>query len=360
MNETDEFFDAEMTFRRYFSTHDNPNFRKRYPGRLENLDFGDSLFNDAVSAFRLEVHRRYRDNFKNFRPADGMRSLHLDYIESRETNAMAFYVDDLACIAITEPAIKAIADLAASLAVSPQVRSILGTHELGSADIRRVAGAFFTTNMQVISSHELGHIVHGHCFETARTIPRLEMSNPEEPCFSYNVENTMRVQAMEVDADGYVPHMLLQNLFGGAGKALHAYLHTTVPEPEFTMSYLLLSLGSVFYVLGPRTFDPDRVEHCDHPPALMRMNVFMRDISGWCSDNQPSLTNWGTLEKFQRIMDAVADAAGNPSAKQLWDRQGVFLRSPTGTQYIDRLYAKRAAVREEMLPHQWHVVPPSA
>ena len=161
---------------------------------------------------------------------------------------------------------------------------------------------------------------------------------------------------MEVDADGYVPKMMLQNLFSSNGSALAKHLQTELPEPEFIMTYLLLSLGSVFYALGPRRFSPDRVEHCDHPPALMRMNVFMADIEGWCSENQPSLVNWGTLEKFQAIMETVASATDAESTRAVWDEQGVFLTSPEGIAYKNRLYAKREVVRNEMLPHQWHVI----
>ena len=352
-----EFFDDELTFRRYFSTHPNPVFRKAFTARLEVLDFGDSVLNAAIEKLRVEINRRYRANLTKIKPADDMRAIHLDYVASRETNALAFYVDDLACVAVSDPAIRKIVDISTNMAISPMVRSILGVAE-GQTEIVNQAGAFFTMNMQVLICHELGHIFHGHCFETARSIPRAEASNADELCFTNNIETTMRRQAMEVDADGYVPKMMLQNLFSSNGSALAEHLQTELPEPEFIMTFLLLSLGSVFYTLGPRRFHPDRVEHCDHPPALMRMNVFMADIEGWCSENQPTLLNWGTLERFQTIMETVASTADAESTRAIWDEQGRFLTSPDGIAYKDRLYAKREVVRNEMLPHQWHVITP--
>jgi hypothetical protein len=352
----DPLFQAEMTFRRYFTTHPDPEIRRRFPGRLESLDFGDEKLNEAIEALKSEINQRFSANMKRVAPPDDMKGIHMDYLQSLERNAFAFYVDDLACIALTEPAIRTVLNIVNRMVVAPSVITMLGLPDI-TRGLSSLAGSLFTLTMQILTSHELGHIFHGHCFETARSLPRAEMIELEKPCFSHNLEWSMRQQAMEVDADGYTAHMLLDNLFtGGGGSALAKYLGSTLPEPQLIMLFFLLSLGSLFYLWGPRRFDEERVEHCDHPPALMRLNVFMTDIEGWCSDHQPSLVGWGTVERFQQIMETVAFNDAEPSTRDVWDRQGNFIRSSVGASYRERLYAKRKELRSQMIPHQWQFI----
>jgi len=241
------------------------------------------------------------------------------------------------------------------MALAPAVVRLLElTNKEGSVNSR--AGSFFTMMMQGLTNHELGHIIHGHCFETGRALPRAETVKMEGPCFSHNVEWSMRRQAAEVDADGYAAHMALNNFFmGGAGSALAEHLESRLEKPEFIMRFFLLSVGGLLYLWGARRFDAERVEHCDHPPALMRLNVFMTDIEAWCAEHEPSLVGWGTLDRFQQIMEAVASNDSEPSALDVWERQGIFMRSPEGMSYRDRLYEKREQLRREMTPHQWHL-----
>jgi hypothetical protein len=351
----DPFFDAEMKFRRYFTTYPDRNFRERFPGRLEVLEFGDETLNNAIEALRSEINKRYFNNMSRITPPDDMKGIHMDYLRSQEPNALAFYVDDLACIAVTEPAIRRVLDIASRIAVAPAVVSMLQLTNNGGS-VNSVAGSFFTMMMQNLTNHELGHIFHGHCFETARSLPRAEMVDVQAPCFSHNVEWSMRRQAAEVDADGYAAHMVLKNLFtGGAANALTNYLGSTLQGSELGMRFFLLSLGALFYLWGPRRFDAERVEHCDHPPALVRLNVFMRDMEGWCSEHQPSLVGWGTLERFQQIMETIASIDSEPSARDVWERQGIFMRSSEGISYRERLYEKREQLRSEMFPHQWQL-----
>lgn len=348
-------FETVMKFRRYFTTYPDPQFRKRFPGRLENIDFGDVVFDDAVATLRNAINERHDANWSGIQPADGIRGIHLDYLESKESNALAFYVDDLACIAITDAAIRTVLEIAERLASSIPVKRLLGVSE--EKDISELTGTFFTMIMQVLSSHETGHIFHGHCFETARVLPLLEATESTKPCFSYNVENTMRLQGMEVEADGYAAHMVLRNLFDGTmGKAIAKYTDSSLTLDEFIMTFALISIGGMFYLWSSNAFEEERVEHCDHPFGLMRMNVFMTDINGWCETHHPSLVGWGTLDKFQEIMEAVSSTGVRSIDLDVWRRQGAFILSPEGENYRNRLYAKQRAVREDMKPHRWYLL----
>jgi hypothetical protein len=167
----------------------------------------------------------------------------------------------------------------------------------------------------------------------------------------------MRVQAMEVDADGYSAHMIVGNLFDGVmGRSLAQFVRSELPEEEFILTFMLLSIGGLFYLWAPRTFDETKVEYSDHPFALMRMNVFMTDIRGWCESNYPSLADWGTVDRFQTIMEAVAACDTQQRIpREIWHRQGSFMLSDEGGSYRTRLYQKREELRSEMIPHQWHL-----
>ncbi len=315
------------------------------------------VLNDAISTFRNAINERHDANWPKIQAADDITGIHLDYIESKESNAFAFYVDDLACIAITEAAVNRVLHITQSMAVTPGIWAQLGIGK--PDDLSRLASALFSTIMQVLTSHETGHIFHGHCYETARSLPLVEAAENAAPCFTYNVENSLRLQAMEVEADGYCAHMLIKNLFDGImGKSLADFLATKLPEEEFIMTFLLLAIGGLFYLWAPGTFDEQRVDHCDHPFALMRMNVFMTDIKGWCEVNHPSLINWGTVKRFQAIMNAVESSDTQQASRDIWDRQGAYLLSTPGEAYKSRLYSKRENLRSEMIPHQWHLVSP--
>jgi hypothetical protein len=161
---------------------------------------------------------------------------------------------------------------------------------------------------------------------------------------------------MEVEADGYAAHSMLQNLFGGGiGTNLHLKLKSSKVVDDFTLTYFLLAIGSLFYLWGNRTFSSSDVRGYEHPPALMRLNVFMRDIEGWLNDNHPVLVNWGTIQQFQDIMNAIAQAAEGTVNQAAWDEQGRYLLSPEGRRYIDELYEARRLLRAEMEPFQWHL-----
>jgi hypothetical protein len=348
-------FDTVMKFRRYFTTHPDPIFRKRYSGRLETLDFGDKVMDDAAATVRNAINERHDANWADIQPADDMTGIHLDYLRSTESNAFAFYVDDLACIAVTEEAVRTVLRIAQSMAISPSVMQLLGVRN--PLDLSPLASSFFVTIMQILTCHEMGHIFHGHCYETARSLPLLEATRSDKPCWSHNVEQSMRLQAMEVEADGYSAHMIIGNLFDGVmGQSLAKFIATELPADEFILTFMLLAVAGLFYLWAPRTFDESRVEHCDHPFALMRMNVFMTDIQGWCENNHASLVNWGTVDRFQKIMGAAAASdAQNQIPREVWERQGAFMLSPDGDSYRTRLYRKREQLRTEMAPHQWHL-----
>jgi hypothetical protein len=123
------------------------------------------------------------------------------------------------------------------------------------------------------------------------------------------------------------------------------------------MTLLTISACGLFYLWGPRTFDPSAIESYEHPPALARLNVMLTDQTGWCATNAPHLVSWATLDKFREIMDILVDTS--PELRTVWNDQSAFVGSAEGRQYVERLYARREELRTEMSPHQWRINPQS-
>ena len=271
-------------------------------------------------------------------------------------NAFAFMDEGIAFIALTDRIIERLIHISSKMWRLNLLGDILRIQTTTEAR-NYIAAALLPIQIQILSSHELGHFFHGHCADSPGLSLRAEINlDSDHP--RLRGASRLRNQAMEVEADGYAVHMILKNLIQGEmGENLYKLFGSALPVSEFVMAFFLISTGSLFYLLGERHFDSAAVEGYDHPPALMRMNVIMRDMQGWCSEHSPELIDWGTTERFQDIMQAIALADETGANLNDWQVQGQFLLSEPGRQYIERLYAEREKLRAEMEPFQWHLTP---
>jgi len=346
---------SEVIFDRYFSGHSSPAFRAKYRGRLNTLDFTDAVLGEALGAVRDEINKIYELNAAGISSPDGCPIIHMDYLNSEEVNAFAFFEKGVSFIALTKGLLERLIQISSQLWRLNLLGDLLG-FDL-STDTRNVLGATaLPILIQILSSHELGHFFHGHCGESALAKFKAE-NNIDRSFDGLGCARELRCQAMEVEADGYAAHMMLQNFFnGGVGEFLFKRLQSRLPKEEFILSYFVAAVGSLFYLWGPRSFDPAQIRQYDHPPALMRMNVFMRDINGWCSEHRPGLVAWGSVQQFQGVMRCVAMADESGQNFEAWQRQGEFLLGDAGKQYIADLYSTREKLRSEMEPLRWHFV----
>jgi len=167
----------------------------------------------------------------------------------------------------------------------------------------------------------------------------------------------MKDQAGEVDADAYAVHLLLSNaLLPNTGEMICARLKSRLAKEDCILTLIVLSIGPLFYFLDPLEFEPDRVRFVDHPFALARMNVVMREITNWCKLNLHEYIDWATPARFQRVMDPVVNAGGSAERLQMWLRQGDYLRSRSGAGYTNDLYKFQDELRSEMEPLKWRIV----
>jgi len=344
----------ELLFDRYFTQHPSPVARKRYPGRATTLGLGDQLFEQSVEAARDEINRIFEINTSKIVTPHGQAKLHVDFLESTEINAFAFSYCGWSFIAITTALLSRFTKISLSLWRLNLLEEVLGLC-LDAETRNPLAAAFMIVQLQFLSNHELGHFFHGHCESDSATFVLAEFGAADRLSYRNSGGDPVRLQAMEVEADGYAAHMMAENLFnGGIGAELHRKLRSTLSVDDFTLNFFLCALGAVFYLWGNRTFNVANVRTYDHPPALMRMNVFMADLRGWFSLNRPTLETEASVERFQLIMSSISQAAEGTIDEKPWQQQGDFLLSTQGKEYIDDLYAKRERLRNEMTPHRWH------
>jgi Peptidase family M48 len=343
----------ELLFDRHFRQNPSPSKRAMYIGRASALGLGDALLESAVETARDEINRVFKVQAAAITTPRGPAKLHVDFLESREINAFAFSTDGWSFIAITTALLLRFTEISIRLWRLNLLEDILGL-KLDSETRDALAAAFILVMLQFVSNHELGHFFHGHCEEGFSGFGLAEFGVGSVSTDSSADTHQLRLQAMEVEADGYAAHMMAENFFNGQiGSALHKRLGSNLAAEEFALNFFLCVLGAVFYLWGNRTFAIAQVRSYRHPPALMRINVFVADLRGWFSLNRPALEAETSLERFQLIMLAISQAAEGTINEELWQKQGEFLLSPAGKNYIDDLYAERERLRQEMSAYRW-------
>jgi hypothetical protein len=205
--------------------------------------------------------------------------------------------------------------------------------------------------LQYISNHELGHMFHGHCAELSAGRYRAEFSVQSVLAESVGMEG----QAKELDADGYAVNLLLKNLLQSpSGQFMHERAQSKMPVRGFLLTLFVLSVAAVLYYLESITFNPSAVRRGTHSVGLVRMNILMGEILGWCTDNL-GWPNAISLADFQRIMSLVVTAASNPAQERIWAEQGAYLQTAEGKAYLDDIYKRRINLRNKMESQRWRL-----
>lgn len=344
----------EVIFHRYFSRL--PQYqRDLYRGRLNMGQFEIQELAAAFEGIRDEINSRWGIHARRIEDPSGEVKLHLDYIESKDLNAITFSDEGISFVGITGQMLVHIARTSEAMWRSGALGELLKI-EL-SPEVRDfLFQAVLLIQLQFLSSHELGHLFHGHVEQNAFREEFASNPNGASP-----LRGHLREQAREVEADGYAVHLLLDNLVATeSGHSIHGRLGSKLSREDCMLTLFLLSVGIMFFFLHPRDFQTSEVRMSEHPFALARMNVILYDLIGWCTLKRPGLERWASIEKFQRTMACAQAASGNPEQQQAWQRQGEFLMSTEGKKYLDDLYAEREQLRAEMSGLRWTLIEPSA
>lgn len=351
-NFPDTMTDIEQSFNRYFATLPatdplcGAHVLDLHAAHAEPVRSLAKAFIDI----KAEINQRFVTNALDIVAPTGVVQVHMDYIASSEVNAFVFQFEDWYFIGLTEGMVELFAKSCSDLWRLNALGDLLGV-ELTN-DKRDLLFQFvLLLELQYISNHELGHLFHGHCADLSAGRCRAEFSVESLLAESVGMEQ----QAKELEADGYSVNLLLKNLLQiQSGSFMHQRVQSNLPLREFVLTLFVLSVATVLYYLESTTFNPSEVRRATHSDGLVRMNILMGEILGWCTDNVgwPNAISWAD---FQRIMSLVVTAASTSAQEQIWKEQGAYLQTDEGKAYLADIYKRRINLRNKMTPHHWRL-----
>lgn len=319
--------------------------RAIFKSRSTLSQFSVPELSEAFLDARRLLNTAWADGAHRIIAPEGPVVIHLDYIESPIINAITFGSDGSYFVGITEPFLALFCESSGALWRANFLADLLEIEM--STEVRDfLFQVLLLFQLQFISSHELGHLFHGH----QRGLFRKEFTGLDAD----RSTSRMRGQARELDADGYAVHLLLNGILRTTnGAQIHRRLRSRLPMEDCILNLFLLSAGAAFYFLDPGVFTSSDVRKPDHPFALARMNFVMKEITSWCEQHLPTYAGWGTIEQFQWVMACVASVANSPERLKMWTDQGTFLLTGNGSEYLDDLYTEKLSLRQSMDGSQW-------
>jgi hypothetical protein len=304
----------------------------------------------AFADIKAEINNRFEVNAVGIVAPEGPVQIHMDYIASSMVNAFAFYFDKWYFIGITDGMLELFAKSCTALwRLNPLAKF------LGIDPVREKRDSIFQfvllLELQYISNHELGHMFHGHCTGLREGHYRAEFDVATLVANSIGMEG----QARELEADGYAISLLLKNLLQSDSAAfMHCRVQSTKSVREFVVTLFLLSLAATLYHVKSAPFDAAKVRSGDHSDGLIRMNILLGEILGWCTDNI-AWKDAVSQDDFQSIMELIVVAVANPMQEQIWRDQGAYLLTDEGREYLNDIYKRRINLRLKMSSHHWRL-----
>lgn len=344
--------EIEQSFDRYFAMrHKDDPLRSAHILDLNAAH--SSEVRDLATAFvdiKAGINNRFETNALGIVAPEGPVRIHMDYIASSMVNAFAFYFEGWYFIGITDGMLELFVKSCTALCRLEPLAELLGI-DWALEKRNSVFQFVLLLELQYISNHELGHMFHGHCAGLREGRYRAEFDVVTLIANSIGMEG----QARELEADGYAINLLLKNLLqGDIGPFMHRRVQSTKSVREFVVTLFLLSLAVTLYHLKPSTFAAAKVRGDEHSDGLIRMNILLGEILGWCADN----IEWKdaiSRDDFQRIMELIVTAVSNPMQEQIWRDQGVYLITDEGREYLKDIYKRRTNLRLQMEPHRWRL-----
>lgn len=260
---------------------------------------------------------------------------HFDYIDSSTPNALAFRYEGYSFIGVTMALIDALWDVCVRLSRSEAIATLLGV-QLSVEEFDKLHVVLFRTLLSFVVAHEYTHHVHGH------VCPRGPEAMFHNEILVGAETGGLERQTLEADADGYAAYHVLANLIDGGARSQAIALLKLEAEPasvqdEVLLSCFVVSVGAYLFVRPAPALDSVSIYELTHPPQAARMNCLIYQAMAWCKQNRPDLQTWMTLDRFQKLMNAAAEAAVGMSGGLVWGAQTAFLRSEDGSEYFRKL-----------------------
>jgi len=295
----------------------------------------EPTFRSLLAGIQESFNEALREEKKNVAEHVGHPPFHFDYVDSDISNALAFRYEDYSFIGVTMALIHILWDTCVQLSRSEAVAMLLGV-TLTPEKYDPVHVVLFQTQLKFVVSHEYTHHVHGHVF------PRGADSIFSNEILGDGESGSMKRQALEADADGYAAYHVLAHLIEGEGRSHAVSLLKLEAEPssfqdEVLFACFVVGIGAFLFVRPPTALDNASVYALTHPPQAARMDYVMRHAIAWCRQNRPGLIARMTPDRFQMLMNAVAEATWGMNGGRDWAAQTAFLRSQAGSEYFKRL-----------------------
>jgi hypothetical protein len=287
----------------------------------------ESLLMSIQQSFN-EALRNEKRNVPEHKPHP---PFHLDYIDSEIPNALAFRYENFSFIGITMELVNFLWETCVRLSRSEAGGTALGI-QVSPERYESIHVVLFRIQLSFVITHEYTHHVHGHLSELAFF----------DEIRSGNKTGSLEQQMMEVDADGYAAYHVLAHLMGSEGRPHAVGLLNLDTEPTEIQDQVLFScfvaaIAAYMFVRAPEVLDKSAIYKLTHPPQAARMNCLMQQAIGWCKQNRPSLAACMTLNRFQHLMEVVAEATWGINGGRSWAAQTSFLQSGEGAEYFKKL-----------------------
>lgn len=325
----------EVAFHRFFQREElSPGDRQNYKGK-KDLDVLPPTVRSLLVHVQESFNEALGNEKKNVPEHVDHPPFHLDYVDSSIPNALAFRYEGHSFIGITMALINTLWDTCLKLSRSEAVATLLGIR-LTPEEYDKLHVVLFRTQLDFVVSHEYTHHVHGH---VARRMSESIFSNE---ILDDGGTGNLEQQTLEADADGYAVYHVLANLIDGGGRPQAVSLLKLEAEPvsvqdEVLFSCFVVAVGAYLFVRPPQALDNANIYKLTHPPQAARMNCLMQQGIGWCKQNRSSLEAWMRLDRFQMLMNGVAEATWGMNGGRDWAAQVAFLQSEAGAEYFRKL-----------------------
>ncbi len=286
----------------------------------------ETLLTSTQESFN-EALRNEKQNVPEHKPHP---PFHFDYIDSAIPNALAFSFENFSFIGITMALVNVLWETCVRLSRSEALGAVLGI-KVSPERYEAIHVVLFRIQLSFVISHEYTHHVHGHLSE---------LTFFDE--IRSNKTGNLEQQMMEVDADGYAAYHVLAHLMESEGRSHALGLLSLDAEPADIQDKILFScfvaaIAAYLFVRLPESLDNNNIYKLTHPPQAARMNFLMQQAISWCKQNRPALVSWMTLERFQNLMEVVAESTWGSNGGTNWAKQTAFLQSQEGAEYFTKL-----------------------
>lgn len=352
----------EVLFHRYFQI----TCPRRAPVRPEDPDDRSYRGKHDVSRLPSDVqlfftrlqqgmNEALRNEKQNVPEHQDHPPFHFDYVDSDTENALAFQYEGHSFIGITIPLVYRLWDVCLRLSGSQTITSLVGLDRNG-CDREAMHVVLLQILTSLVVSHEYTHHVHGHLSaDGARSVEHQEIGDS-------GARGSLEEQIIEADADGYAVYHVLANLIDASARSAVDLLRLA-DEPagrqdQVLFACFVIAVAAHLFLRPAPALDQVGIYKLSHPPQAARMNLIMHNAIAWCWQNRPQLATWMTVERFQLLMAAAAEATPGAGGAAIWTAQTEFLKSAEGDAYFRKLDAGVKAHVQSLGPEQADAVQP--